>query len=1493
MPAARPHSRRRRWITRIALGFMLFGVVVAAAVLIAVRTDSGRELLRAQVEQRLSDTFVGGATLGGISGDPFGELVLHNVVINGPDRRPAISVKTLTVQLGILALLSHQARVVGLRAEDLDVDLVRDASGELAIKHLTKPGPKSTWSVDLPRLEIRRGHIRFDTGSEKLNFDGLTFDGWARLPHGGPIDAGVDLTGTWRERTAAGLSLHASLHSDERGLKLSMLSARAGEVSVMGNQVTIGTPAAAGKAPVIGGMVAINAPAAAVTRLVPTIKLPGDLAIAVNAAPIPGQPWTELSVPGRIDQTPVRFSGTADLEARHARGELSTGTLDLARLSTGRVAGNAALTVQFDAVPGQPGALPTATAKIHGWGEVAGVPRTTLEISLTSGGERAQGTVDARNAGVHAELAADLRIAGERLAIESATLRATSVDPARASGGKAPVHGRLRVDLTAHGAVRPTPSLTVQGTAEGQNLRVADLSVAALHVAIDGKQLPNRPYGHANVHVVDLVRGDMQLRELTVDATDRPDGKIAVTARSRPRQGPTLVDADAVVTPPADLGTGRFAIDLVRHHVRAGGGSDWTGRTGHLDIGPDRIALRDFASTSAIGNVALAASFERAGRRAGDLTANLDVKAVSLDKIAGDYHGKFDAHVAVERHRGAWQGEVALDGKGLSFDPSKQAFDTQARVALRGRRLTVSADAASPDLGRARLALDIDAPAQVAEPAAWKRLDRRAIRTGELTLRGIELRRAAEMAGLPGEYAGRVNGDVSLTASATTGKIEVSHLVAPSLRGQPIDAVLELSQPGVSEIVPKLTVTAEHVGGGTVAARLTMPDRVFDPAAWRQLGRGALRGATVRVADFPFDPAMLDRFGIHSELRGRLGVAVDVGEAGRTVQATIDVGQLRGGQIVQPIDIRLAAGADDRATSSTLTVATRGGKLIELSAKLPLSLARLSELRADPAAARNTPLAATAQLASVDAARLMAVFGRSEITGGTIDGKVVLGGTLGAPTVTANLVAAQLKVPPGPLGKPIRTVERLAITGSWSGGEAKLDVDGRESEGGTLRITALAHPDRLADGTLTVKATRFDLVPLLVFAPGPAGGAAGQLDADLRVTGLDLHTTKLAGELHLTGARIPAAPTVGTLRDTKIDAVIADHEIRVLVDGKLGAGTATLNGTIALDGAAPNGGKAKITLRKVSPIGSIEPQITADVDATLSHDRNRWRADLVVDHGVVLVPKEARGNEKLKPAGAPDDMVFSNGERITRRPMKREAPVDPVFQVKIDIRSTRVESDEFRGHVRGQLQMRASGNAIAMFGGVEAENGDLDLFGHRYYVERAAVRFDGPLDPLLDVRITYAFPEVTTITEVRGRASKPELIMSSDPGTYSQGQLLGFLLGGEPGGEPSGSVSNQAAAAGESYLANQLGGYVKKALPVDIDVLRYEAATSNSSAAVTVGSWINPSLFVAYRQHLESRPDENTGEGEVEYWLSRRLVIQGTAGNRGYDGVDLIWRRRY
>jgi translocation and assembly module TamB len=289
-------------------------------------------------------------------------------------------------------------------------------------------------------------------------------------------------------------------------------------------------------------------------------------------------------------------------------------------------------------------------------------------------------------------------------------------------------------------------------------------------------------------------------------------------------------------------------------------------------------------------------------------------------------------------------------------------------------------------------------------------------------------------------------------------------------------------------------------------------------------------------------------------------------------------------------------------------------------------------------------------------------------------------------------------------------------------------------------------------------------------------------------------------------------------------------------------------------------------------------------------------------HTVVVIP-DAQG-QPLDPIGPPTDMRYGPkpavAARPTSEPTQKAPPPHPLLVAKVELVDVAVESSDARGVVAGTVEVslgaaQVGGSSLGVVGDLHAEHGTVMLFDRRYQLDRAAMQFDGSIDPRLDVRIVYDFPDVTTMTEIHGRLSKPELALSSEPGVYSQGELLGFLLGGEPNGDPSQtqSASSKVSGAGVGLVANKIGGVFKKALPVDIDVLKYDAATASNSAAITVGKWLTHTLFLAYRQHLEVRPDENTVEGNAEYYIRPRLMLLGTAGDRGYDGLDLLWRKRW
>src|SRR5207302_4083584 len=112
--------------------------------------------------------------------------------------------------------------------------------------------------------------------------------------------------------------------------------------------------------------------------------------------------------------------------------------------------------------------------------------------------------------------------------------------------------------------------------------------------------------------------------------------------------------------------------------------------------------------------------------------------------------------------------------------------------------------------------------------------------------------------------------------------------------------------------------------------------------------------------------------------------------------------------------------------------------------------------------------------------------------------------------------------------------------------------------------------------------------------------------------------------------------------------------------------------------------------------------------------------------------------------------------RLARLEAKAERRGGPVALVaEIDLGRTNVVADEFHGVVGGKLVVTVGSNSTTALGTIAVRRGDVTLFDRRYTVDRAELTYDGSLDPIVAVRLTYDFPDVTLIAEVRGRQSKP------------------------------------------------------------------------------------------------------------------------------------------
>lgn len=1473
MSDRRPRRKRHpvlRWLKRIVLGLVVLVVVAIVGALAAIHTDWGRERVRQIAVDQLDNIFVGGVTVGKLEGSPFGELVVRDVVINGPDGKPAVKAGAIKLHIALTPLMHKQAHLEDLVIEDLDVDTRED------LAHLLVPGPSGGWNVTLDDVRVVRGHLVApgQGDGEVMNFDDVTIAAKATVPHGGPIDASLILNATWRERDKAPVAVLADLHNDGRVTLVPSLIAKVGDVAVAAGNLRIETamlepreifadadmvpwpcspapqhaavmaciPAPKTAAPpVVSGLVVANVPRGAVTKLAPAVVPPEvDVALVSIIDWAGPDSLAHLRAFGAVNGAPFVADVTGDVAARRARGFVTATGVDVAPFAPGHT-GVASAIVAFDATAPEAGStrLPIGSAVGTVWGTEDKLPPLAAGFLAATDGEYVVGQLSAGGGGGAVQTSAAARIAPDRVEVLASRLIADVPRLDRlAVAKKLVVAGSIKADLAAHGVVKPDVSMAVTGNVHGSMLRYQDAAIATLDLDVAADRLPKKPYGRAKLELHGIVKGTTELDEVGATAQDRADGSIAVTIRTRPKHRPWLLDADAVVK----YAAAETTIDVTHHHLRANG-ADWVGSGGRVVIAPNRYAIQHFSSASA-------------------------------------------------------RGTLTIDG---SFVPGRLKLDAVA----------------SGQMGDATVAVDVDAPMQPGDVAAWTRTSRAAVRKLDVTA-AADLDKVAATLGLDGPMTGHIAAELHGTGGDIQGHVSLTGIRVPQMKQVGdlggVSGTIDLKDDPTGAASANADLTIAGVGNMAFEARGRTPVRLADPVAWKALTRDSLEGATLKFANLDVDPALLDRLGVTTPLRAKAGATIEIAQGARSVHVASDVVGFQGGPLVLPIDVHADAVLDDRGAKAAVTVddgapPTTKTTLFEAHVTSPLTLA---QVMANPMAAKGAKLDGRITLPAAPAARLLREIGRSDVVSGTVDGTVTIAGTAMAPTAVAKIALRGVEVPAGRGTREKRLLEELLVDATWDGKGGKATITGKESGGGTLKVVAAGAPTALDKATVSLEATNFDVRPMTAFAPGMAGAITGVIDGKITVVGVDPRTADVAGKLTVKHGRIPLAPAVGTLRAATIEVEVKDRVAKVSVDGKLGKGTISAKATAPLTGES---GDATITLRGVTPIAEVEPQISADVTAKLRRVHDRWEANVKISNGYVVVPDE-RGH-KLDPVGLPPDFAYGSANEPhaavapapahvddPRKPAPKTPapppPAHPVLVATIELGTTKIESSQLRGLVDGKLRVTLGGTPpgappVRVVGSMQAERGDLDLFDRRYQLDRAVATFDGSVDPNLDVRITYDFPDVTTVTQVRGRLSKPELVLTSEPARYSQDELLGFLLGGEPNGDvnQSQSASAKVTGAGESYVANQVGGYVKKALPLDIDVLRYESASATNSAAITVGTWVTHELFLAYRHHLEARPDENTGEGEAEYWLARRLSLQATAGDRGYDGLDLLWRKRW
>lgn len=1138
-----------------------------------------------------------------------------------------------------------------------------------------------------------------------------------------------------------------------------------------------------------------------------------------------------------------------------------------------------ALAMTAAIVPGRdPG---SAVLSIHGLAAgapVFGLARGDLETQQLRGHLRALGVDAAKLAGVvppdGLDGPHDLSLDGE-------------VDLRRSRGEVWAVATGPRGDaVTANLAFAFPDAISVRGRLHGRGLAVADAAARDVTIDLDVHGLPARPRGVVHVEG-DGVRYDRQLvGAVAIDAATRDDGRIDVAAKLGNRDSRYQLDGTATVT------LGDTIEVAIGHHLGVADGVAWSGRGGVVTVSPARATVTGAQLGVAGGHVTIDAVY---GRRSGDVAADVVAQRVNLARVARllgrppGLRGTADVTAHVARADLAWTGTVAAKGRGVVLERGAEPVDGDVSVTATRGRIALRGHVRGERLGALAVAFDVAPPKDPTDPGAWMRLPREAIRSGEVTLDALDVAALAALAGQPPGPRGRVDGAITMTSSATTGAIQVRGLEVDGGPG-PIDAELTLarSQPGVLDLV--LDAAVKDVGAARVTAGVDIPTRPFDLDAWRAIDADSVRGVEAKIDDVVLDGELARRMGLDAPWQGHASLAVSVARGLRSAEVTADLLGVRGGPLLRRVDVHVEAKADAHGLVAQVQAGLGGAWLLDARGTVEVSPARLFE--DGLAALQRAPVRGTVTMAQADVRRLLRAVGRDQEVDGTVRLDAEVTGTVGAPEGTATIALDDLGIE----GASLRS---LTIDAAFAGGVAKVKARGHQADGGALVVDGSVPIADLDALEATVVAHDFELAPLAAIGPIQTLGVAGRLDAALALRGFDPATAKVEGTLALHDARLPLGASVGTLRRAEVTASIEGHRVEATASGRIGAGTVDLTATAQLVGLMPTRAAVKLDVEGVTLLAPRRPTVDAHVTADLVRKREQWRVSAEVrDTKVVLSSDPGR---VLHDVGTPDDVVFVDDGRPVPSEAAKEVPrqrfgmrpAHPWLVADIKLRRTTVKADELRGQIRGKVTVEVGDDAVAVLGGVDALQGDVVLFDRRYRIDHAQVRFDGTDDPTVDVRLTHAFSQLTLAVNLRGKLSKPELQLTSDPSSYSQGQLLGFLLGAAPGGRPGDETRDAATMIASSLASARVGGFVKRYLPVRLDVLRFEAATATDQASITVGQWLARRLYVGYRRRIDAVPEQNAGQAEVEYWLSPRIVIEGVAGDRGYHDVDLTWVRRW
>jgi translocation and assembly module TamB len=453
-----------------------------------------------------------------------------------------------------------------------------------------------------------------------------------------------------------------------------------------------------------------------------------------------------------------------------------------------------------------------------------------------------------------------------------------------------------------------------------------------------------------------------------------------------------------------------------------------------------------------------------------------------------------------------------------------------------------------------------------------------------------------------------------------------------------------------------------------------------------------------------------------------------------------------------------------------------------------------------------------------------------------------------------------------------------------TGVNLKADLTG--ARGATLHATGRVPFDTTA--ALAIEANGdADLALANAWFGATGERATGRLNLAAKLTGT-LSSPRVSGQgtIHDGFFRSPAAG----LELRNIEARFEGSERRIMLSSleakAPNGGTVSAHGNVTIDHAAGYPVDLSVTARKAQLVATDLTTLTTALDARLTGALMKTpRVSGTVD----IARWDIRLPERLARPLTPIQVTHVNApEGFTTGDAGEGDGPDSAFNATLDLdvhapRAVFVRGQGVDAEFGGNARLSGSIDDPAVRGRLDLRRGSITLLSQRVTISRGTVQFLGDVEPVLDISGGIAKNGVTATVTVKGKASDPQIALTSVP-TLPQDEILSRLLFSKQTTQLSPFEAAQLAEAVGKWSGLTNGPDILDRLRTALGIDALSATTDDSgSTAVNAGRYVGRGVFVGVSQ-------ASGGSATVDVDITDEIKLRGEAGATGTKvGVAAEW----